>query len=277
MKINTEEQELLEVATLNFFPKEGIWSSSCFERSRTLDKKNLPCHLRNNFWLALMFRKDQKLFKINFTKIVYFVMKSDLFQEKCREYEQEIVKFQIDWILRGNEGWVVTPEYGGCLSLQAPLCDKAFRKGVVDTLLKIGMNEDAIEEGIEKNAHMWRDMLMDRAFSLEYEPLLVTFRGNHRTYDDLLDEQINYEQDKIKLTPVDLEFKKQWLTMRKYEYYQKHKNSVDKYGNITDDMLLTNEEVAALKLYLTEKSKERKEEIERFKEKKNIRQRVLSK
>lgn len=271
MKISKQDNETLETATLNFFPEDGRWSSSCFECSNDLNKKYLPCHLRDNFWLALMLRKEQKLYAINFIKIYSFVLNSPLFQEKRYEYEQEIVKFQISWILHGGEGWIVTEEYGGNIALQTSVCDLAFRKGVVDTLLAIGMNKDAIEEGIEKNAYMWRDMLMNKAFELEYEPLLVTFKGEHRNYEEsLIDNQIEYEKEKIKLEPVDLEFKKKWLTMRKYEYYQNHKNSVDMYWNVEPDMQLTHEEVTAIKIYLAQKDKERKEQIERYKQNKNI-------
>ena len=76
---------MLEMVTMNFFPKDGKWSSSCLNRSNALDIKYLPCHLRNNFWLALMLKKEEELFGISFNKIYYFVSNSSLFQRKRRK------------------------------------------------------------------------------------------------------------------------------------------------------------------------------------------------
>ena len=274
MKLNSHENMMLEMATMTFFPKDGRWSSSCFNRSNALEIKYLPCHLRDNLWLSLMLKKEEELFGINFIKIYYFVSNSSLFQRKRNEYEQEIVKFQISWMMNGGEGWITKEEYGGSMVFLSPQCDLAFRKGIVDTLSRIGMNRDAIEEGIEKNAK-WRDILMDIAFSNEYEPVQAKFKGDHNHYDDTFQDEKNVNL--IKLEPADLEFKNTWLKMRKYEYYQNHKSSVDKYGKVEPCMLLTDEEITAIKIYLAQKDKERKEQIERFKAKKNISQRVLRK
>ena len=78
-----------------------------------------------------------------------------------------------------------------------------------------------------------------------------------------------------KLEPVDLEFKNTWLKIRKYEYYQNHKRSVDKYGKVEPCMLLTNKEVMELKAYLVQKGKQRKEQIEQYKLETNAPQRII--
>ena len=52
--------------------------------------------------------------------------------------------------------------------------------------------------------------------------------------------------------------------MRKYEYYQRHKDSVDKYGIVEPDMLLADNEVIELRTYLEEKHNERKLQIEQY-------------
>ncbi len=271
MKLSSHENMMLEMATMTFFPKDGRWSSSCFNHSNALEIKYLPCHLRDNLWLALMLKKEE-LFGINFIKIYYFVSNSNLFKRKRNEYEQEIVKFQISWMMNGGEGWITKEEYGGSMFFLSPQCDLAFRKGIVDTLSRIGMNRDAIEEGIEKNAK-WRDILMDKAFSNEYEPVQAKFKGNHKPYDDTFKDEKNVNS--IKLEPVDLEFKNQWLKMRKYEYYQNNKNSILKYGKIEPCMLLTNKEVIELKTYLEQKGIQRKEQIEQYKIETNTPQRII--
>lgn len=68
--------------------------------------------------------------------------------------------------------------------------------------------------------------------------------------------------------------------MRKYEYYQRHKDSVDKYGVVEPDMTLSENEVAELREYLEQKHNERKAQIEQYEQERNAskgQQRVLRK
>lgn len=67
-----------------------------------------------------------------------------------------------------GSNWIVDGNLGGDLYIFSSKCDYAFRKGIVDTLLAIGMDINAIEEGIEKNADMWRDQYMNLAFADEF-------------------------------------------------------------------------------------------------------------
>lgn len=252
----TMAAELLEKATLNFFPKEGVWYAGCFSRPEDLDMHNLPCHLRDDLWLAKMLKQNQKLYFLSTNKVLEFVKTSKLFQEKRKEYEQEIVRWQISYMQHGGEGWLASKEYGEEFITFSPNIDIGFRKGIVDTLMAIGMNKDAIEEGIEKNAPKWRNALMERAFENEYESVFLSI--------------YNYD-----LPPVVPEFKANWLKLRIYEYYQRHKDYVDKYGVVEPDMLLSNDEVLKLKTYLVQKDIERKSEIE--KSKSTVQKRVLYK
>ncbi len=79
--------EVLEKATLNFFPKNGEWGHNCFQKSHELSMGNLPCHLRDNVWLARMLKKSQNLFYLRYIQILNFVRTSPFFQEKRHEYE----------------------------------------------------------------------------------------------------------------------------------------------------------------------------------------------
>jgi len=56
-----EANGILEKAALNFFPKEGTWYSHCFRQPQDLNMSNLPCHLRDDLWLAKMLKQNQKL------------------------------------------------------------------------------------------------------------------------------------------------------------------------------------------------------------------------
>lgn len=223
----------------------------------------LPCHLRDNVWLAKMLKQSQKLYHVSNSRILEFVESSQFFQEKRHEYEQKIVSWQIDWMRKGGENWITDENYGGDFVLHTALCDLGFRKGVVDTLTEIGMSKDAIEEGIEKNADKWRNTFMERAFINEYDPPYISFN-----YNAIFSETNEQEKRKV-LEPVDQEFKEKWLKIRKYEYYRKHKNSVDKYGVVEPDMMLSDEEVKELEAYLNQKHDERKAQIEQYKQERN--------
>lgn len=270
-----EVNGILEKATLNFFPKEGTWYSECFRQPHDLNMTNLPCHLRDDLWLAKMLKRNQKLFYMSTNRVLQFVKTSPFFQEKRHEYEQEIVKCQIDWMRSDGENWIIDEDYGGDFVFLTPVCDLGFRKGVVDTLLRIGMSIDVIEEGIEKNADRWRDSFMSSAFSNEYEPVFLNIGlGN------FLEKKEHQKVERKTLEPADQEFKEKWLQMRKYEYYQRHKDSVDKYGVVEPDMILSENEVEELREYLQKKHTERKTQIEQYEQERNAnksQQRILRK
>lgn len=245
---------ILEKSTLEFFPKTGHWYSSCFKKPTELSMANLPCHLRDDAWLAKMFKKQQSLFYMSNSKVLSFVKTSSLFKEKRHEYELEIVKWQINWIAGHGENWICDDNYGGDFVYLSPAVDLGVRKGVVDTLSNIGMNKDVIEEGIEKFADLWREPYMESAFRNEYEPVFF----------------MSFEQ----VEPAEEEHKQKWLQMRRYEYYQRHKKSVDLYGVVSSDMLMTDKEVDELRIYLDKKHQERKQHIEDVK---NVNSRTVKK
>lgn len=244
-EIDTEE--LLEEVVKTFFPNDGQWYSGCFRRSKELYMSNLPCNLRDDKWLAAMLIREKNLEHLNYYDVLDFVRNSEVFKDARHNYELEIVKWQIDWIRNGGEGWISSEEYGGDAVFFTSVCDLGFRQGVLNTLLAIGMNKDVIEEGLEKYADMWREKYMKIAFHNEYEPVFYLADPN------------------VQLKPVDQEHKQAWLKYRKYEYYQNHKRVVDKYGTPDDDMLMSNKEAYEIKQYLDIKHLERKKEIEEYK------------
>lgn len=265
LAINSFVEGVLEKSVLNFFPKSGEWYSNCFKKSNDINMNNLPCHLRDSRWLALMFRENQKLFMFTPSYLQEYIEKSDFFNEARHNYELEIVKWQINYMALGGEGWIIDESLGGDFFLFSPTADIAFRKGIVDTLTRIGMDEDVIEEGIEKYAASWRDCYMERAFSNEFDSVFLTFDfsiyGEKKEYTTM---------NKPILADVDPTFKKAWMDLRRYEYYQRHKISVDKYGVVLPEMMLSDEEVNELRGFVNEKAQERREEIERYEKQKKV-------
>ena len=237
----------LEKDVETFFPNTGRWTSSCFKRPDGLSKCNLPCHLDDDIWLARMFRADKNIFYISFASIVNFIKTNEVFLEKKHDYAMEIIKWQINWMLNDGENWICDEEYGGDFVFMTPVCDLGFRKGVVDTLTKIGMSRETVEEGIEMHSDLWRDRMMNAAFRNEFDPVFYSIYGNN---------------EEKKLSPIDPEHQEKWIMMRKYQYYKQHKDSVDKYGGIEHAMVMKDEELKQVSEYLVTKNAERLQEIE---------------
>lgn len=244
---SVDVNKMLEIAVQDFFPKTGEWTSNCFQRPRELHMCNLESNLRNDKWLAQMIKKQCNLNNVNYYDILDFVKNSPIFQELRHNYELEVVRWQIEWIKNGGENWICDEELGGDFTMLSPVCDLGIRKGVVDTLLAIGMDEEVIEEGLEKYADIWRDRFISSAFFNKYN-----------CFNFLADPN-------VPIPEIDKEHKSAWIRYRKYEYYRAHKKSVDKYGTPDEDMLMSQDEAIRLKVYLDVKDKERKEQIRKYK------------
>lgn len=230
----------------DFFPKEGCWKSNCFKKSNLVSDENLPCHLRDSSWLADLILKKYNIYYLEKEEIIKYINNSEQFNKLREEYEQKIVSWQIEWMRNDGEYWIVDENLGGDLYMFSPKCDYAFRKGIVDTLLAIGIDIDAIEEGIEKNISKWREDYMRLAFYNLYREARFSF------------------YDKEKVEEPSQEHYEKWRKLRLYEYYIKHKDSVDKYGVVLPEMQMTESEVKELKKWLDEAHKERMKQIEEF-------------
>ena len=245
--LNEKEQKiLLETEIETFFPETGYWGSNCFDKSNELLHENLPCHLRDNAWMSSLLHKNllyNKAIYIPQQAIEKFLDNSERFNDLRHNYELEIVKWQIDWMRNGGEGWSIPEGHDELSIMFSPDVIEIFRGGVVKTLTSIGMDEEVVEEGIEKNADMFREKCLQKGFKNEFEPVMYRHAP---------------------IAPADESHKQDWLKAKRYEYYCNHKQSVDKYGEPHPDMLITPEEVKRLYAVLSTQNAERKKTIERW-------------
>ena len=261
---NSKQQEynspeaiaFLNDAVTRFFASDGWWSSLCFSRSNELNKIYLPCHLNDNVWLAKMLIKSEKL-PLNLHQVLEYVQSSTFFAEKKHEYAQGIVAWQIDWITSGGENWITDEQFENDFIFYSPECDKGVRSGVLKTLKAIGMDEAEIEEGIEKNASKWRDKMMKMAFNNIYSPLFYDYNPN--ITDDF--KEADQEETIEPLPEVDPLLEQNWLAIRKYEYYQEHKKSVDRFGEVEPEMGMTKDQLEIVNATLTRLHNERMRQI----------------
>lgn len=240
----TEEEisAILDKEIETFFPDNGWWGSSCFKRPTEIAKAYIPCHTRDNAWLSKLF--EQKLankgIEIPAQKIQQFMEKSEIFDELRHNYELKIVHWQIIYMKDGGSGWLMPKGFDDFSLLVRSDVDKMFRGGVVKTLEAIGLPREVIEEGIEKNADLWRLSYMNQGYTNVYEPYFVA-------------------QGKPPVT--DKTHRQNWIKLKLYEYYRDHKSSVDKYGVVSPAMQMTEDEVESLREVVTVQNEQRKSYI----------------
>ena len=245
--INDEKvNAILEEEIKDFFPNKGVWYSNCFRQPSGISYSNLPCHLRDNAWLSkLLHRKlNDKGIYIPQHTIKKFMDNSETFADLRHKHELRIVKWQINWITDGGSNWLMPKGTDEFSLLFSEDVDEIIRGGVSKTLRAIGMENEVIEEGLEKYADTWRPSAMKKGFGHKYEPVVFMVGAP----DD-----------------ADEEHKRNWFANREYQYYQRHKNSVDAYGTLTPAMRMTPEENSQLVAILEKQNDERIKFIKNWK------------
>jgi len=245
----TELIKLLQEEIETFFPEEGFWTHCCFERSNEVSKRYLPCHLRDNEWLAKLIKSkliDKGICAPEY-QIRSFIDNSERFAELRHNYELAIVRWQIDYMNSGGSGWLMPEGYDEISLLIGTSVDKMIRRGIVKTLSAIGMDKEVIEEGIEKNANIWRDKYMQLSFDHKFDPHI-------------------YGKGYAEERPSE-ELRENWMKLRTYEYYQDHKDSVDKYGQVTQNMKMNGEELKKVSDHVREEGYKRLQYVENWERK----------
>jgi len=245
---------ILEQEMKNFFPKNGHWYSSCFRQSNEINRKFLPCHLRDYVWLSKLMQKEleTKSVHIPANLIKSFMINSQEFNDRRYNYELEIVRWQIEWMDNGGEHWLVPADFGGDFWMHGGNCDICFRQGVVETLTAIGMAKYVVEQGLEIYSHLWREKYMSLAFENRYNPTINNFLRKSRIEP---------------LPALDEGHKEMWLKVRRYKYYLEHKNVLDELKLMSPDMLMSQEEIRKILVKLKVTNIQREMTIKRWKEK----------
>ena len=244
--IATDEEKvnaILEEEIKGFFPNSGAWKDNCFGRPEGVWYSNLPCHLRDNDWMSQLLHnvlKDKKIY-IKQQVIKQFMDNSEAFADLRHKHELRIVEWQINWVMSGGANWLAPNGSDEFSLLFSEDYDKIVRGGIVKTLNAIGMDGEVIEEGLEKYADDWRLSSMERGFAHKYEPVAFMVGTPEK---------------------ADKEHKRNWIANREYEYYQRHKKSVDTYGTKTPAMEMTPEEHAKLVSVLEKQNNQRSRIVE---------------
>lgn len=244
--LNDEEKSVVNFELMMFFPLTGEWNISCLGRSDNLNIANLPCHLRDNEWISKYIEKMtiKDGYFVSSEKIKKYIDSSEKFNNLRHEHELEIVKWQIEQMMNGGDQWLIKRGMSKDAMFTSPDVVELFRDGVARTLSLIGMNSEVVEEGIEKNAGLFRDQCIKQGYVNVFEPFLMKYSA-----PNLIDEK----------------HKNNWIRAKKHEYYCNHKQSVDKYGKHDSDMMLNPEDAEKLNKYLEKENLLRLRVIENWK------------
>ena len=162
-KETIENNLLLDNVINNFFPTNGCWYSDCFKKPKSFTKGHIVCNTNNYLWMATYLSKlykeeakkeENKNFPQNLSvgKIYNYIKNSENFNNLKHNYELTVVKWQIDYILYDNGGYMAGRKYKDvdCLC-DCEDSDRFFYNAVLTTLTAIGMNGEVVEEGLQKN------------------------------------------------------------------------------------------------------------------------------
>ena len=254
-ELSTDEIfEYLEKECATFFPANGHWFGSCYKKPEEINRKYLPCHLRDYNWLSELMHEElkEKGVSISTDLIKSFMINSRNFNELRYNDELEIVSWQIEWMDNGGEHWLIPDNFGGDFWIHGGNCDECFRQGVIKTLTAIGMNKGIVEYGLEIYADMWRDKYMDLAFENRYNPTANNF----------------LRRNSIEALPPPVKgHKEMWLTVRKYKYFIEHKRILERLNLVQENMQLEEKQLRKILVELKVTNIQREMLIKKWKEK----------
>ena len=252
-----EIELMLKKESRNFFPETGRWHSGLYGNTKGVVPENAPSHLNDTEWLVELVKqhlREEKGIEIPYSKIYDYVQTSPEFKNAKHDYAMDVVKWQIDWMNGGGGGWLLPDGYND-FAMFGPNADIAFRGGVVKTLTAIGLDKELVEEGLETFADDWLERNMTRAFNNEFNPV--------RRYSIARADKGDIKGEK--LPPASEKHLQEWLMLRKWEYYQEHKASVDKYGSKTMSMCLDKDDAMDLARSVERQNAERRNVIDNAK------------
>ena len=211
-------------------------------KRQDLTKENIVLNLENKEWLINYYHSIFS--NITRDKIEQYLNTSSGFNKIIHDYQMSIARWIINYMNVNAKGFLVTENH---LHFTVIESDYAFRRSLSDSLKYIGFSYDRREEAIETFSKFWRSPRMRAFFYHAYAGnIALVARETYKKHD--------------------LDFRDKWLRLKEYDYYQKHKESVDKYSEPTPAMLMDKKEAEELKNLIIELSEARHAEMEYFKE-----------
>ena len=238
------QKEILDNEIETFFPKEDgwnpFWEIKDFKKYPQ-NEENVVCHLSDNHWMAQRMHQNllKKGFLIRTTEIEEHIVTSKRFVELKNNYELELVKLYIEAKVR-----LLDYDY----AFKRINVQNDFPNAVIKVLSSMSFEREIIEEGIEKNVSLWLQQCITKSFENEFGYLDYPSK-----YHGLCRPQ-----------PASEEHLQNYIAASEYQYYKEHKDSVDKYGELTPNMQLTEDEYLKLEKTLKKQSAIRHASLDYF-------------
>lgn len=201
----------------------------------------LPYHVCDEEWLILyvqnVMQQQVPHVNINIETITNFVKKSPNFKNALDAFKQRFIHEKIVHQMTYRKELKDLPIDRGYLDFADKwACDRLFRDHLRAWFIKLGFDYYNVQIGIESNAKLWRRKAMEQ------------------TFENLFNNCIYFKPDgklakaeQMLLNRVKQIYKKAWLQVREYEYYQYNKQFVDECGTRTPAMKMSPEQLKRLK------------------------------
>ena len=208
-----------------------------------IKRENVMFHLHDNAWLIKYVddiantvhvpyhaqkEKDPVSDKVRqlhvpLDSIKKYVKYADSFNQRRNQFERDFVKTYLNARLDGHN--MLTD----CRFFVPfdPNYDESFRDGVLKSMQKIGLDSHNVEACLELNANVWRKPVMQKTFInrnhlITNEERAVLAKHNPQLFHQLKNREKSDFQN--------------WVRLREYDYYQKHRDIVDAMGTATEYM-----------------------------------------
>lgn len=203
----------------------------------------LVYRISSNKWLVnyiqkvLQTRVPQENIKTSVIK--RFVEQSVNFAAARDNFKQRYIRLNITEQMKYGKIENRLPlDHGYFYFIQYDDCDKIFREHLRCSMIIRGLDYQTVQLGIEANANLWRDQVMNQAFENKFN-LYMTIIGGKNLGKRKIDRKVFCMLKQI--------YQENWKKIRMHEYYQLHHEFIDKLGLATRDMKLSPKKIERIK------------------------------
>lgn len=227
--------------------KDVTWNKNWIKNKNKNNLNYLPAHLNNTQedidWIKNLLHEEMLYDKdiyVSPEKIENFLRTNKTYGTYKYLYQLKVVRSLIEYMMAGGRGYKKAPqEYSNYIANSDYV--KYFRQSLIATLKELGFDDNIIENGIEKYSDLWLEPTLIKTFKQKYEPL---------------------NENGVPMICADKKHMDNWLALEKHNYYEEHKNSVNKYGNPKKlNLKISPEKLQALKERVEKQNDERLEFI----------------
>jgi len=231
---------------------DAIIASEQYQQKKQPDDvfkiEQVPAHYQDNEWMKTFIPlalgnaqfNTNKDYIISSHGLHYFLNEATSYQAVKEGFETELVGAQIKYMMNCTKPNLFMDENSSLFKIRTmPNYDCLFRDEVKQTLLKHGIKEFIIENGLETYASEWRQQTMIKAFENEFYPFLELGKVCQK-HDKWWHRLLKFKEKHQAL----------WLKRREYDYYKTHKKRVDLMKSATENMKMDFIDLKALDLKL---------------------------